>query len=102
MFRKTAGQWTVDVLPPATSSPELGYIEFAGWSAIAAGANIPPTPPQMLVVREARLAGRYKRSFEVMRLDTMITEKQASDPALLAAFGKWQDAGWKRQTVSLR
>ena len=102
VFRKTAGQWTVDVLPPATSSPELGYIEFAGWSALAAGANIPPTPPQMLVVREARLAGRYKRSFEVMRLDAMITEKQASDPALLVAFGKWQDAGWKRQTVSLR
>ena len=80
-------------------SPELGYIEFAGWSALAPGAG---SAPQMLLVRETRIAGRYKRSFEVIRLDSMITDKQASDPALLAAFGKWQDPAWKRQTVSLR
>ncbi len=99
VFRKTAGQWTVDVLPPASSSPELGYIEFAGWSAAAPGAG---AVPQMLLARETRTAGRNKRSFEVLRLDTLATDKQASDPALLAAFGKWQDAAWKRQTVSLR
>lgn len=100
VFRKAAGaagQWTIDVLPPASSNPELGYIEFAGWSALAAG-----NAPQMLLVRETRLAGRNKRSFEVMRLDSLTTDKQASEPALLAAFGKWQDATWKRQTVSLR
>ena len=99
MFRKTAGQWAIDVLPPASSSPELGYIEFAGWSAVLPSAG---NTPQMLVARETRIAGRSKRSFEVMRLDTLATDKQASDPALLSAFGKWQDAGWKRQTVSLR
>lgn len=99
VFRKTAGQWKIDVLPPASSSPELGYIEFAGWSAAAPGAG---NVPQMLLVRETRIAGRNKRSFEVLRLDTLATDKQASDPALLAAFGKWQDAAWKRQTVSLR
>ncbi len=99
VFRKTAGQWVIDVLPPASSSPELGYIEFAGWSAVATGAG---NFPQMLLVRETRLAGRYRRSFEVLRLDTLGTDKQASDPALLAAFGKWQDAAWKRHTVSLR
>ena len=99
VFRQTAGQWTVDVLPPASSNPELGYVEFAGWSAAAPGAG---NVPQMLLARETRMAGRSKRSFEVMRLDTLATDKQASDPALLAAFGKWQDAAWKRQTVSLR
>ena len=99
VFRKTAGQWTIDVLPPASSSPELGYVEFAGWSALVPGAG---NVPQMLLVRETRIAGRNKRSFEVVRLDTLGTDKQASDPALLAAFGKWQDAAWKRQTVSLR
>ena len=99
VFRQTAGQWTVDVLPPASSNPELGYVEFAGWSAEAPGAG---NVPQMLLARETRMAGRSKRSFEVMRLDTLATDKQASDPALLAAFGKWQDAAWKRQTVSLR
>ena len=99
VFRQTAGQWTIDVLPPASSNPELGYVEFAGWSALVPGAG---HVPQMLLARETRMAGRNKRSFEVMRLDTLATDKQASDPALLAAFGKWQDAAWKRQTVSLR
>ena len=99
VFRKTAGQWTIDVLPPASSSPELGYIEFAGWSTLVPGSG---SAPQMLLVRETRIAGRYKRSFEVMRLDTLAIDKQASDPSLLAAFSKWQDAAWKRQTVSLR
>ena len=93
VFRKSAGQWAIEVLPPASSNPELGYVEFAGW---VQGA------PQMLLARETRIAGRSKRSFEVLRMDTLTPEKQASDPSLLLAFGKWQDAGWKRQTVSLR
>ena len=93
VFRKTAGQWAIEVLPPASSNPELGYVEFAGWV---------PGATQMLLARETRIAGRSKRSFEVLRMDTLTPEKQASDPSLLLAFGKWQDAGWKRQTVSLR
>jgi hypothetical protein len=93
VFRKTAGQWAIEVLPPASSNPELGYVEFAGW---VQGA------PQMLLARETRIAGRSKRSFEVLRMDTLTADKQASEPSLLLAFGKWQDAGWKRQTVSLR
>lgn len=99
VFRKTAHQWTVDVLPPASSSPEMGYIEFAGWGPATPAAA---SPPQMLLAREARTAGRNKRSFEVVRLDTLSTDKQASEPGLLAAFGKWQDPAWKRQTVSVR
>jgi hypothetical protein len=93
VFRKTAGQWAVDVLPPASSSPDLGYIEFAGWGQGA---------PHMLLARETKIAGRQKRSFEVMRIDTFVTEKQASDTSLLVAFTKWQDPNWKRSSVSLR
>jgi hypothetical protein len=93
VFRKTAGQWVVDVLPPASSSPELGYVEFAGW---VQGA------PQMLLARETKITGRQKRSFEVLQTNTLTTEKQASDSSLLVAFTKWQDPSWKRTTVSLR
>ena len=93
LFHKTAGQWSITILPPASSSPALGYVEFAGWV---------PGGQQMLVARETRIAGRYKRSFEVLRIDTLNTEKQASDPSLLAAFRQWQAPSWKQQTVSVR
>ena len=93
VFRKSAGQWTIQVLPPASNDPELGYVEFAGW---VRGA------PHMLLARETRIAGRLRRSFEVARLDTLTAEKQAGDPGTLAAFGRSQDAAWKRQTVILR
>jgi hypothetical protein len=93
VFRKSGEQWTIEILPPASSSPELGYVEFAGWV---------PGGQQMLMARETRIAGRTKRSFEVARMDTLTAEKQASDPSLLVAFGKWHDPSWKRQTVSLR
>jgi hypothetical protein len=56
----------------------------------------------MLLARETKIAGRQKRSFEVARIETLSTEKQASDASLLVAFTKWQDTGWKRSTVSLR
>jgi hypothetical protein len=93
VLRKTDGQWTLDILPPASSNPELGYVEFAGWV---------PNAPQMLVARETRLVGRTRRSFELVRMDTLATEKQASEASLLQAFARYPDARWKRQTVSLR
>lgn len=93
LFRKEAGGWSVSVLPPAASAPELGYAEFAGWV---------PGGKQVLVAREARAQDRHKRSFEVMRLDTLSAERQAGDPTVLGPFQRWQDAGWKRTTVSLR
>jgi hypothetical protein len=91
--RKPSGSWTLQVLPPSTASPELGYAEFAGWV---------PGGKQMLVARESRGDGRLKRSFDVVRLETLVTERMATDPSVLGPFQRWQDAGWKRETVSLR
>jgi hypothetical protein len=93
VFRKFRGGWTVAVLPPATTLPDVGYAEFAGW--VPGGA-------QMLVAREARGEGRYKRNFELVRLDTLAIERQARDPSILGAFQRWQDPVWKRQTLSMR
>ncbi|MDB5814244.1 MAG: hypothetical protein JWN23_1361 [Rhodocyclales bacterium] len=93
IFRKSSDGWTIGVLPPATTSPELGYAEFAGWV---------PGGTEMLVAREARGEGKYKRNFELVRLDSLSTARQASDPSMLGAFQRWQDPVWKRETLSLR
>jgi hypothetical protein len=93
LFRKEGSVWSLSVLPPASTSPEVGYAEFAGWV---------PGGKQMLVAREARGEGKYRRSFELMRLDTLTTERQSGDPTSLGAFQRWQDPRWKRESASLR
>lgn len=93
VFRKEGGAWTVSVLPPSETAPELGYAEFAGWV---------PGGRQMLVAREARGEGKYRRSYEVMGIDSLAPQRQSSDAASLGPFQRWQDPGWKRMTVSLR
>jgi len=93
VFRKSASGWTLGILPPAATLPGIGYAEFSGW--VPGGAR-------MLVAREARGEGKYRRRFEVVRLDTLATQQQASDPGVLRAFQRWQDPAWKRQTVSVR
>jgi hypothetical protein len=93
VFRKEADGWTIRVLPPATTMPDIGYAEFAGWI---------PGGKQILVAREARGDGKYQRNFEVMRLDTLAIARQASDPSTLEAFQRWQDPSWKQQTLFTR
>ena len=31
IFRNAGAKWTIRVLPPAATTPDIGYIEFAGW-----------------------------------------------------------------------
>ena len=93
VLRKAGNDWVVDVLPPAPTSPETGYAEWAGWV---------PGGQQMLVAREARGQGRYRKSFEVVRIDSLATERVTGDVAALPVFQRWQDARWKSETLSLR
>ena len=57
---------------------------------------------ELVVAREARGQGRYRKSFEVVRLDGLTTERVTGDVAALPLFQRWQDPAWKRQTLSLR
>jgi hypothetical protein len=93
LFQQTKEGWRIDVLPPANSDPHLGYAEFAGWV---------PASQKILVAREARVDGIFKRRFEVINTETLQTENGADQPSSLSIFYKWQDPMWKRLTVSLR
>jgi hypothetical protein len=93
VFAKGPNGWSVMALPPTVSAPDVGYVEFAGWV---------PGGKQVLVAREAREEGRWKRRFEVLRLDTLATVRYADKPEALSVFYRWQSPGWKARTVSLR
>jgi hypothetical protein len=94
VWHEEADGWKLDVLAPQANGPGLGYVEWAGWSPAKRG--------KLLIVREAISEGRTTRRFEVLRADTLAAEKTASEPLQLAAFGLWADAGWRRETLSLR
>lgn len=93
LFHQSGGTWRLDVAPPAATDPDLGYAEFAGWV---------PGRASVLMVREARVDGRFKRSFEMVKIDNLEVEKSAAQPEALSLFYRWQDPVWKRQTLSLR
>lgn len=73
VFQQGPNGWGVDVVPPALDSPNLGYVEFAGWM---------PGNTQMLAAREAKVDGRYKTSFEVLHTATMEVETHVDQPNL--------------------
>jgi hypothetical protein len=93
IFRKSEGSWSIRALPPAAATPGVGYAEFAGWV---------PGGKQMLVARESFAEGKYRRTFALMRMDSLTTASEATDPAQLPAFQRWQDPAWKQATLSLR
>jgi hypothetical protein len=91
------GGWSIDTLPPATTAPQLGqevgYVETAGFS---------PDGTRLLVVREARVAGRATRRFQVLDASTLAVQIQCGDVTKLSAFKRWQAAWWKVGTLALR
>jgi hypothetical protein len=93
VFRKTREGWVVRALPPAPTAPGVGYAELAGWV---------PGGKQLLVAREAIGDGKHQRNYEILRVDTLTSVGQATDPTLLPAFQRWQDPAWVQASLSLR
>jgi len=92
VFHVTNARWTVEVLSPGVDDPEEGYVDFAGFV---------PRTRRLLVAREVREHGHFRRRFEELRLDDLTLVRQASAPELLADFGRWQDTAWRRDTLAL-
>ena len=85
--------WTIEPLVPASTEPEVGYVEAAGFS---------PDGARLLVAREARTAGHIQRRFQVLSLPALTVEKQASTVDKLLAFKRWSAAWWRSGTLALR
>jgi hypothetical protein len=92
VFHERSGSWTIDVLSPGLDNPEEGYVDFAGYA---------PGTRRLLIAREVKERGRFRRSFEELRLDDLALVRQASSPELLRDFGRWQDVAWRRETLAL-
>ncbi|HEY8054260.1 MAG TPA: hypothetical protein VIE42_15825 [Steroidobacteraceae bacterium] len=93
VFHENAGAWSIDVLSPGLDDPEEGYVDFAGFA---------PGTQRLLVAREVKDHGRFRRSFQELRIDDLALVRQASTPDLLRDFGRWQDVDWRRDTLALR
>jgi hypothetical protein len=93
VLHERAGSWTIDVLSPGLDDPEEGFVDFAGYA---------PGTRRLLIAREVKERGRFRRSFEELRLDDLALVRQASSPELLRDFGRWQDVAWRRDTLALR
>jgi hypothetical protein len=93
VFQEGHDGWRIDVLPPGTEELGEGYVEFAGFA---------PATQRLLVVREVKERGRFRRRFEELTLEDLIPVREAGNPELLADFGRWQDAAWRRDTLALR
>jgi hypothetical protein len=91
VFHEKAGAWAIDVISPGLDSPEEGYVDFAGYV---------PATRRLLIAREVKDRGRFRRSFEELRLDDLALVRQASNPELLRDFGRWQDLVWRRDTLA--
>jgi hypothetical protein len=92
LFKRHDDGWSVDVVPPG-DEVGLGYIEFAGFV---------PGLDQFLAAREVRVNGRFVKTFEIIDMATLTPQLRADAPSSMKAFYRWQDAAWKRQTLSLR
>jgi hypothetical protein len=92
VFHANADAWTIDVVSPGVEDPDEGYVEFAGYA---------PATRRLLIAREVKERGQFRRRFEELRLDDLVLVRQASTPDLLRDFGRWQDPDWRRETLAL-
>jgi hypothetical protein len=92
VFHQRAGSWVVDVVSPGADNPDAGYVDYAGFA---------PGSRRLLIAREAKERGRYRRHFEELRLEDLALVRQASSPELLPDFGRWQDVTWRRDTLAM-
>jgi len=93
LFRKSGTGWVVSAIPPASSIPGVGYVEFAGWV---------PGTDRMLAAREVLVDGNLRRRFEVMNVRSLVVERRSQAPELLRAFKQWQDPNWLQGTIAMR
>ncbi|MBD8528149.1 hypothetical protein IFO71_20565 [Pseudoxanthomonas sp. CAU 1598] len=93
LFQESKDGWQIDVLPPEADTPDLGYIEFAGWV---------PRSRKILTAREFKQQGRWMKQYELRSLDSLQVEKHADDPSHLSIFYRNQDVAWKKQSLALR
>jgi hypothetical protein len=93
VFRERPAGWVIDVLSPGYDEPEEGYVEFAGFARRTG---------RLLIVREVKEHGRFHRRFEELRIADLVHVREAGTPELLPDFGRYQDAGWRRDTLALR
>ncbi len=91
--RAADGSWAFDTLTAATTEPEVGYVESAGFS---------PDGGRLLVVREVRAAGHVSRRFQVLLTAALSVEKWASSADKLVAFKRWSAPSWRAGTLALR
>ena len=92
VFHESASGWAIDVISPGTEDPELGYVDFAGFV---------PGTARLMLAREVKEQGYFRRRFEELRLYDLAPVREASTPGLLADFGRWQDPLWRRDTLAL-
>jgi len=92
VFHESASGWAIDVISPGTQDPELGYVDFAGFV---------PGTARLMLAREVKEQGYFRRRFEELRLYDLAPVREASTPGLLADFGRWQDPLWRRDTLAL-
>ncbi|HEY6478197.1 MAG TPA: hypothetical protein VI456_16580, partial [Polyangia bacterium] len=91
--RAADGTWGFETLTPATTDPDVGYVESAGFS---------PDGRRLLLVREARAAGHLARRFQVLDAASLAVEKWASSADKLLAFKRWSAPSWRAGTLALR
>ena len=91
--RAADGTWGFETLTAATTEPDVGYVESAGFS---------PDGSRLLVVREVRIAGHVSRRFQVLLTPALSVEKWASSADKLVAFKHWSAPSWRAGTLALR